>query len=562
MSLPEDASQSDDRDERVRAAEEIVQELLRAFKARRLYDPGHPQRATIEAHSAERIRTLLELHGAIEFDVDDEALLCEDTPVYRQERGPESLVHLLHREGVRQIALYPGLTAEELAGFLDDVAASALAPAEAADLLSRLWTRSFLHLRYAFVEALSDSDWTPPVVERGSEEAPEEKAPIRLASDDREAVERPEILSGFESSLYVLDDEDLASLQSQLEAERESGLLREFLTCLREILFDPPEGDPTPGLAALADVQAHLLDAGDYSGVRGLHDMFSSLQERVDDERIHAAFAGLRDQALGTAALDRLARQLEAGQVTEATAAEFYRAFGRGDLAGLLARLGDVKRLCQRPVIAEAFADLVRADLEAVRGALAGGDPEAAAAGAFLAGLSGDPRLIDALGTALGSTGDDVRREALLALKQFGGRALPHVARAVDDRDPSIRLYALRYLVSHRFEPALAQIAELLAGDAWRERPLTERRLLFEAYGALGGESVVPDLERRLKHRGGLFRRGDPEEAACAVIALGAARTPSARALVERALDDRETLVRRAASQVLEGWDREAAWQD
>jgi hypothetical protein len=147
-----------------------------------------------------------------------------------------------------------------------------------------------------------------------------------------------------------------------------------------------------------------------------------------------------------------------------------------------------------------------------------------------------------------------VRREALLALKSFGGgQALEFVTRAVDDADPSIRLYALRHLVSHRYAPAMPRVSERMARlDA--ERSLTEQRLLYEAYGALGGVEVVDDLVSRFRRRKGLFRKRDPEEAACVLIALGATGAPAAREVVEQASADRHPLVARVAGQVLQSW--------
>jgi hypothetical protein len=175
-------------------------------------------------------------------------------------------------------------------------------------------------------------------------------------------------------------------------------------------------------------------------------------------------------------------------------------------------------------------------------------------AAAFLIGLTGDSRHLEALGASLASGSPEVRRETLLALKGYGGgRALEFVSRAVNDADPLVRLYALRHLVSHRYAPALARVTERLERRE-PDRSLTEQRLLFEAYGALGGADVVVDLVARFRRRRGFFRKRDPEEAACILIALGATESPAARRVVEEASGDRHPLVARVAGQVLQGW--------
>jgi hypothetical protein len=63
----------------------------------------------------------------------------------------------------------------------------------------------------------------------------------------------------------------------------------------------------------------------------------------------------------------------------------------------------------------------------------------------------------------------------------------------------------------------------------------------------------VSDLVARFRRRRGLFRKRDPEEAACVLIALGATQSTSARDVLEEATRDRHPLVARVANQVLQG---------
>jgi len=58
-------------------------------------------------------------------------------------------------------------------------------------------------------------------------------------------------------------------------------------------------------------------------------------------------------------------------------------------------------------------------------------------------------------------------------------------------------------------------------------------------------------LERILVPRGLLGRREDPETRACAAMPLGKIRGPEARAVLERAAQDKEPMVRNAVSRAL-----------
>ena len=73
----------------------------------------------------------------------------------------------------------------------------------------------------------------------------------------------------------------------------------------------------------------------------------------------------------------------------------------------------------------------------------------------------------------------------------------------------------------------------------------------FEAYGALVGAKGIPTLDKMLAAKGLLGKKEDPETRACAAMALGKIRTPEARAVLERAAQDKEPLVRNAVTRAL-----------
>jgi hypothetical protein len=542
-----------------RLGQELVGELIRAFKVRRLYDPGHPQRRGSEEASAARITGILESEGSIELTIESDSLLVGGEAVYEHDEGRESMAFLLHREGLRELSFFHGLTGEELGIFLDDVAAAALTGSdEEFDLVARLWERNFIHIRYSFVEHLMDEAWTPADLEEDQLAAGRDEPPVVLHEEDKSAAE---MLRQADPALYFLDDEDMAQLQQELETEKERSLLHESLTCLRELLLTPEMDDPAPILAAVAEVQTEYLNSAEYRDVVGLHKVFEPCLAGNRVSEAVPAFEALRERTLDPKVLEQLAARLDAGVVKDTEVAEYYRAFGRGRLAHLLAHCGDIKRMCQRPPIAEAFVALVGESTAEMRAAIVDDDPIVACHAAYLAGLASQALLLEPLAKALKAVDAQVRREALSAIKQIGGtRALEIIVASVEDEDPTVRLYALRHLVSHRYAPALARVAALL--ERTDRRSLTERRLLYEAYGTLGGDGVVEELGRRLGWwlgRRGLFRKTDPEEIACILISLGATGSSQARGLVEGATTAKHPLVQRTAFEVLQSLDSDAA---
>lgn len=536
------------------SATELVQELVRVFKVRRLYGPKHPQRVEVESAAARRLSSLLAEEGRVELDIHETSLHAGGEVVYEHAAGTESLANILFREGLRQLVFHEGLTADELGGFLDEIwLASQQRDDDDFDLVARLWEQRFVHIRYLFVEALADEEWRPPAEERLSE-SELQSLQVQLTEEDQSALERPPTVLLADPTLYFLDDEDMAELQGGLEDEKGRALFVDVLTCVRELLLDPIVDDISPALEMVTDIHAEYLRDQIYRRVIEIQEIFESyLVSAAANEAAREAFDRMKELALDEVTLSQLGNRLLAGELDAEEAGRFVRAFGAGRLRAILSGMPDIKRVCQYAAIARALTEIAGSDDRGLRDSLTGDDPHQAAAAAFIVGLTGDSRHLDVLGETLSSSDAEVRREALLALKSFGGgRALEFVSRAIDDGDPSIRLYALRHLVSHRYAPSLPRVVERI-GRADAERSLTEQRLLYEAYGALGGEEVVSDLVARFRRRRGVFRKRDPEEAACVLIALGATESTSVRDLLEEATRDRHPLVARVANQVLQG---------
>src|SRR5216683_1620725 len=139
--------------------------------------------------------------------------------------------------------------------------------------------------------------------------------------------------------------------------------------------------------------------------------------------------------------------------------------------------------------------------------------------------------------------------EALTAISSPSAMRL--LERAIDDADRDVRIAAVRFLGSRGYRNAAARIESMVTGSKLRNADLTEKMTFFEAFGAIVGAKGIPALEKMLASKGLLGRKEDPETRACAAMALGKVRTPEARAVLERATQDKEPLVRNAVTRAL-----------
>jgi HEAT repeat protein len=133
--------------------------------------------------------------------------------------------------------------------------------------------------------------------------------------------------------------------------------------------------------------------------------------------------------------------------------------------------------------------------------------------------------------------------------------AMTHLERAIDDADRAVRIAAARAAGARGYKGALKRVEAVVQGKSLKALDLTEKMAFFEAYGAIAGTAGVAALEAILSPRGLLRRREQTDTRACAAVALARIGTAEARAVLERAADDKELMVRNAVSRAL----REAA---
>ena len=94
---------------------------------------------------------------------------------------------------------------------------------------------------------------------------------------------------------------------------------------------------------------------------------------------------------------------------------------------------------------------------------------------------------------------------------------------------------------AEKLPPALAQMFEDTFGLP-----------AFEAYGATAGSSGTTHLAGVLRGKTGFVRRRPSSDTrACAAVALGKVSTPDARRVLEKALRERDPVVRNAAKRAL-----------
>ncbi len=540
--------------------EELLSLIGKGLRAVQLYLPNNPvyQRAIENVRVA--CRKLWQVTDDLVLDVQEADLRWESNVVYHHDQRNESIAWTLFKDGVRSVTLRPNVEETELVRFMQVLHQARTLPADAADdLLTLLWQEDFQCLSYTFRELSLDAgspieteDTTPATADDVRQQVAQEAPP------QRESVSIDE----FDTTLYFLEDKEIAYLQAEVEREYAQDLRHNVLSLLFDLLELQSYGTVRAELISIVEnFIPYLLGSGDFHSVafilRELSGVLQSGRDLIPEHR--QALTAIPARLSQPEALSQLLQSLDEATVhpTEEELGSLFKELlpdALITLASWVPRLSNerVKMLVKRS--AERLATQNAAE---VLKALASNDSATALEMVRLAGrlrLTGAP---EGMGRLLAEGNHEMKQAVIDALTSI---ATPTAFRllegAVDDPDRDVRIAAVRFLSSRGHRGAFLRVESAITGGKLRQADLTEKMAFFEAYGALAGSAGTPALERLLLPKGLLSRREDPETRACAAMALGKIKSPEARAVLERAAQEKDALVRNAVSRALREMNR------
>jgi hypothetical protein len=552
-----------------------MQAMVKALRAHQLYLPNNPvyQKALETLRAA--FRPVWESAEELVLEVSENDLRWDGNVVYSQSNRGESVSWVFFKDGVRALTLLPGVEQDEIVGLLDVMhRARTLRQEDSDDLLTLLWEKDFQRIRYVFQEMASGESGSmalpssEEVAASSGSQTHEVSQVVEEEMTTRDEVEQGGAPTGpagtvrpedFDSTLYFLDENEIAYLRDEVTREYAEDLRRNVLAMLLDVL----ELQPYPTVRAelisiLESFLPYLLGAGDYSAVayvlREVKAVLQRARELLAEHR--KALEELPVRLSEPEPLSQLLQSLDEA-AAHPSADELGELFGelRAEaLATLLAWLPKLSNERVKVVLDSAIGRLASAHAEKLVSAIGGGDPIVALEAVKLAGRLRMASAVPALTQALGHEETVIRAAAVQALSDLGvPGALQGLEKALDDPDREVRLATVRILMVKKHRGALPKVTAAVQGKSVRVADLTEKMAFFEAYGSLVGEAGVEALDAMLNGGGFLKRKETPEVRACAALALGRIGTEAARKALEHASTAKEALVRNAVSRALRG---------
>ncbi len=540
---------------------ELLQSLVKALRAFQMYLPNNPMYQRASQNVRAGFAPIWPVLDDLELQVAETDFVWEGQVVYHQLTKAESLAWMLYKDGMRVLTLRKGVEEQEIIRFLEVVNRARFMQQDAADdLLTLLWEQEFDHISYRFVEGFGD-EVVPEAVGTMGGDTTTTSAQVQQQVREEAQPKSAGIvdLEEFDSTLYFLDENEVAAVVEQLRQEYTRDARASALAALYDIFeMESDRAVREEIIGVLETMLPNLLNAGEFRAVASVMRDVRSLVQKAP----HLS-TELRNRLLAFEAKlsePEIVRQLmvsldeAAALAGDEDVTEVLRELRPAALGAIVTFLPTLSNAHVRELLEQAADRIASSSPTEVLKLLR--DPKSTAIKEIVE-MCGRLKLqgaVPGLGETVRSPDPAVRLASVLALAEVASPgALTAMEAAIDDDDRAVRLAAVRAMGVKGIRNALKRIEPVILGKSSRDLDLTEKMAFFEAYGGIAGATAIPTLQSMLLSRGLLGYKAGPDTRACAAVALGRIRTPEARAVLQKVADDKELVVRQAVSRALRG---------
>ena len=557
-----------------RAAAAWVGQFARTLKTCRLYDGNNPTVIKFREDLAVSLSQLLAEHGPLTLSFTAVDVLLGEVSLYPARSRDDSLGLPFYRDGIRSLTFSPGIEPREVEAFLDLVLkVTSRVTNTDDDLVTLLWDAEMVHVDMNYVSPEAD-------VEGGGGESEAAACPIPWpgsqpgqtaeaggatpASDSAEGASETETRSedwqgeelpaGTEAILDELEARgarEVERFRAEYEIETATASVSAAVAlvakCVSTASTDDDRAEMARFLARLLREAIALGDWRDALQASALMDACACPEFTTEGFLRDLAHP---DSVVTASCVTQLDHQTTQGIQEFIT---LGRAFGSSACEWLMLVLAESQQQRTRRLLARAIADLCRDNPERLAPWLR--DPRwyVVRNVVHILGWIGGAPIAGLLRSARGHGERRVRLEVVAALAQVAPEtSRPVLMEMLEDTDSRVFGAAVHQLAERRDPEFARAMADRLRDPEFAERSPEERRTIYSALGASGGDEVLPALEEEM-----LSRKWFSKEHAAHIQAVARciARigTPAARATLERGKVAGSGPARAICGELLEG---------
>jgi HEAT repeat protein len=560
-------------DPEIVSVKRVIKLLDKTAKSNRTYGSTNPVAQKFTQQLFEELTNHLTMYSRLAFLIQRSELLCKDSVVYQAEQdgGSESLAFKLYADGIRELVLHEGLTQEELSLFLASLWSNVDSNEDDDDIVTRLWSRNLSTITLATAEELSKSSVANDGVTRPDSSISSSDSTLReLLDRERERKKRAKEGSDsegsgsgnaknrFQSGLagYEVTEEELAVLVQEIEAERKQDSLMYILDMLTAILAS----EKSPALLAKlfslwGTVVESLLREGKWPVLENVLSLLHETDAVRPDlgEEHKQQLASLLNGLGRTERVKMIEGYLNQHPDADVKGLSTILLLMKADaVPALCSLLANVTSPVHQAIVSEALATLAKDHPEPLLRGLLDRRPGYVRNLLSILIKWNNPKFADSIERLTRYPDAQVRREVVRALGLFrpDGNGTKLVSLSTDE-DDGVRFAALKLLMSGQYTTPFSQWSPLLSEEGFMDRPISERRAVFQAVRATCGDEAIPYWQGLMTEWTWTNRKKKEELAVLGAETLGKLATPAAIAALSLGAKKGNSTVRQACAAAL-----------
>lgn len=562
-------------DPEIMSVKRVIKLLDKTSKSNRTYGSANPVATKFSQQLFEELSTHLATHTPLKLLIQRSQLLCGETVVYQAETdgGSENLAFKLYADGIREVVLHQGLSQEDMAYFLDSLWAGADPAVDDDDIVTRIWSKNMPALTIVTAEeiakastgttdgflrldgGMNSSDSTlRELLDREREKKESRQAGPTGGEGTAEGRPRNRFQSGLAG--YDISEEELAKLAVEIEAESKQDGILYILDMLTAILASEKSPTLLTKLFGLwRNVTDALIQQGRWSMLESvlslLYETDAVRPDLADEHKLQLAnlFHSLGQPEHIKHIEHYLNRAADANTEGLPTILLMMKEEG---VPALCALLGNLESPAHQAIVSDAIGELAQDKPEPVLRGLADRRPGYVRNLLAILMKWNRPQFAENVEKLIRHPDVHVRKEVIRAIGLFrpsgnGSKLIGFMA----DADESVRHVALRMLAAGRYTAPFSLWSTYIHAEDFFERPLSEKRAIYQAIRATSGDEAVPYWENLLTERTWTNRKKKEELALLAADALGKLGTPVAVAALELGIKKGGASIRQACTAAL-----------
>ena len=575
-------------DPEIVSVKRVLKLLDKTAKSNRTYGSANPVAQKFSHQLFEELTAHLATYSKLTFLVQRTALLCKEYVVYQAEQdgGGESIAFKLYSDGIRELALHQGLTEEDLGFFLDSLWGGLDPTKDDDDIVTRIWGKNLSSISIVTAEevakasvgnegfvrldggmSLSDSTLRE-LLDRersrgrhsgqGDGDGTGQGSSTTGSQSDGTKSGSNTPRNRFQSGLvgYEITEEELAALAKEIEAESNQDALSYILDALTAILASETSPTLLTKLFGLwGNVVEALLREGKWTTLENVLSLLletDAVRPNLSEE--HKQHLASVLNGLGRAErVKAIEGYLNRGPDVEIEGLSTIFLLMKPDaVPALCSLLANLISPAHQAIVVEALTVLAEDHPDPLVRGLSDRRPVYVRNLLSIILKWNNPKFLEPIEKLIRYPDIQVRREVVRAIGLFrpSGSGVKLV-QLTEDEDENVRFAALKLLVSGHYTVPFAQWSPILAEDSFMDRPISERRGVFQAMRATCGDEAVPYWQGLMTAWAWTNRRKKEELAVLAAETLGKLATPAAVAALELGARKGGSAVRQACSVAL-----------